>query len=192
MDTAFRLMQQFDSEPAHAVQVAKVVLELFDELADLHGLGRMQRELLEAAAYLHDIGWSRGAKTHHKSSMQMILDSSLPGWSKEEILLIANIARYHTKAVPKRSHPNFAALSGENRLVVRKLAALLRVADGLDRSHEAIVQRVQCRWEDDQFKLTLFCRGRLGAEQYGFEKKRDLFENIFGAPIVIAETKDLR
>ncbi len=190
MDAAIRLMQQFDSEPAHALQVAKLALELFDQLAFVHGLRQSQRELLEAAAYLHDIGWSRGAKAHHKSSMQMILDSPLPGWTREEILLIANIARYHTKAIPKPSHEMFAALSEANQEIVCKLAAILRVADGLDRSHEAIVQGLQCRREDDQFKLTLFCRGRLGAEQYGFERKRDLFESVFGASIVITETKD--
>ncbi len=189
MDAAISLMQQFDSEPSHAMQVAKLALQLFDELAFFHGLGRMQRELLEASAYLHDIGWSRGAKAHHKSSMQMILGHPLPGWSREEILIIANVARYHTKAIPKSSHEMFAALSEANQRIVRKLAAILRVADGLDRSHEGIVQGLQCRMEDGQFKLTLFCRGRLGAEQYAFERKRDLFEKVFATSIVIAQTK---
>jgi exopolyphosphatase/guanosine-5'-triphosphate,3'-diphosphate pyrophosphatase len=184
-ESIFKLMEKLDPESSHAIHVSKLALMLFDEMNFLHSLGSKERELLQAAAHLHDIGWSQSAKAHHKSSMQMILKSSLPGWSEDEILLVANIARYHTKATPKSGHRKFAELSEENQQIVRKLAAILRVADALDRSHSNIIRELKCTLEGDQVKLNLSSAGDLEMEFYGVEKKRNLFKEIFGFEIVI-------
>ncbi len=189
MESVRQLMRQLENEPSHAKQVTRLALQLFDELKLLHGLKDKEREYLEAASLLHDIGWSEGGRSHHKSSMKLILANDLLGWKEEEKLIIANIARYHRKSLPKEKHSKFAALSHQDKEIVKKLAALLRIADGLDRSHGSYVRKVQCQLGADRVQVTLFCNGELVMELYGFEKKRDLFEYAFGLPIVI---KDIR
>jgi len=185
MSSVLNLLHRLDNEPSHAEQVTKIALQLFDELKSLHGLKEKDRLLLQAAALLHDIGWLQGAQSHHKSSMKLILKNDLLGWTDEEKLIIANIARYHRKALPKEKHSNFARLSDTAKQKVRKLASLLRIADGLDRSHGNYVKKVKCRLAKDQVKMTIYALSDLSAEIYGFEKKRDLFRETFGIPIVI-------
>ena len=185
------LFTKYEMEPLHAVQVKVLALQLFDCLKKLHGLGDLERQWLEAAALLHDIGWSQGEKAHHKSSMKLILSDGFDGWSQNEQLIVANIARYHRKSAPKESHKNYAALQVKERQVVRQLAAMLRIADGLDRSHSGVVEKLACDIDNDQVLLTLFCRRDLHLEHYGFEKKRDLFQNEFKLGIVIHDIKNV-
>ena len=183
--TAENLMKEFDREPSHAIQVSTLALQLFDELSILHGMNQKDRELLEAAALLHDIGWSKGPKGHHKNSMKMILLNELPGWDEKEKLLIANIARYHRKSFPSLKHKNFDKLDKENQEKVKTLASLLRIADGLDRSHTNCVKKIQAELDADCVHLHIFCRGEISAEIYGFEKKSDFFTQTFNINIVV-------
>ena len=123
------------SEDGHAEQVTRLAEMLFDGTHALHGLDAGARFWLTCAGLLHDIGWVDGQKGHHKTVMAMILsDATLP-LSHEERAIVALVARYHRKALPKPTHGVYAALPAVSRDVVRSLAALLRVADGLDRSH---------------------------------------------------------
>ena len=184
------LFNRFEDEPSHAIQVKRLSLQLFDCLTKLHGLGDHERQLLDAAAMLHDIGWSQGQKAHHKSSMKLILKNRFDGWTSEEQLIIANVARYHRKAGPKENHKKFAALSLQDRQIVNQLAALLRIADGLDRSHGDVVETVKCDIKNDQVLLTLICRRDMQLEHYGFDKKRDLFQKVYGIDIVIHDIKN--
>ena len=179
------LMKQFDREPQHALQVTRLALKLFDQLNALHGLGDKERDWLEAAGLLHDIGWSQSANGHHKESQKLILKADLLGWSDEEKLMIANVARYHRKSAPKVSHKLFAVLNESAQAAVAKLAAILRVADGLDRSHHNVVDEITVRLADDAVRLQLHCRYEIGFELYGFEKKRGLFGQVFGREIVV-------
>jgi hypothetical protein len=115
MEGVFRLMRRYDGEEAHSRPVCKLALELFDQLQALHGLSALERQWLEAAALLHDIGWSQAGQAHHKASLRLILHERLPGWSDEEALIIANIARYHRKSAPRSKHRHFARLSSKRR-----------------------------------------------------------------------------
>jgi len=117
---------------------------LFDELKPLHTLGPEERFLLQCGSLLHDIGWVRGRTKHHKTSFRMIMKEKLP-FSDKEKLIIALIARYHRKNIPDRRQKHFSSLDQNEQKVLKALASILRVADGLDRSHQSIVQALRAR-----------------------------------------------
>ena len=190
MESVQKIFAKYEMEPSHARRVKRLALQLFDGLALLHGLGEHEREWLEAAALLHDIGWSQLGKGHHKSSMKLILKEKLDYWSIDEQAVIDNIAQYHRKSQPKESHKNYAALSPAYQQKVRQLAALLRIADGLDRSHGDVVDKIECRIQSDQVLLALTCQRDLQMEHYGFEKKKGLFEDVYGLRVSIDEIKN--
>ncbi len=141
------LMRQREHEPQHVEHVATLALQLFDGLAALHGLGLEERFLLHAAALLHDIGWSlaKDGKRHHKLSARIIMEHPWPTIPPDMVHRMACIARYHRKSPPRAHHTLFAMLSDGDRNQVRKLAALLRIADGLDRPHLQRVRQVEAR-----------------------------------------------
>ena len=179
------LLAAFAWDVAHGRQVRELAVTLFDQLTALHNLATPERELLDAAALLHDIGWTVSHDKHHKHAYRLIRENQrrLPGFSESEIELIANIARYHRKALPALKHEPFAALAAPDREIVRKLAALLRVADGLDRPHRQEVQRVTCGVTDSAVTIWLQVRNNPAAHQAGGERKRDLFEQVFRQPL---------
>ncbi len=189
--SARSLMKKFDHEPTHAKQVTRLALQLFDALQILHGFGQNEKAILEAAALLHDIGWSEGRKGHHKTCMKLILKNDLPGWNDDEKILIANVARYHRKSLPNDSHKNYAILNEKEKSLVRKLASLLRIADSLDRSHTDAVDTIEAQLGSDTVNLSLAVRGEIATELYGFEKKRDLFAEAFALPIVIDKIRNV-
>jgi exopolyphosphatase / guanosine-5'-triphosphate,3'-diphosphate pyrophosphatase len=133
------LAQRATGMLAHQEQVARLALRLFDLTAPVHNLGRREREWLEAAAHLHDIGYSIHFQRHHKHSLYLISTSKLDAFDPREIEIVSHVARYHRGALPKRRHAAFAALAGWQQDVVCRLAALLRVANALDRTHAARV-----------------------------------------------------
>lgn len=180
------ILHQYDPEPGHAEQVAGIALQLFDALKPVHKLNGVARDLLHAAALLHDIGWSLGQAKHHKTSMKLILNNTLPGWSDEEKLLMANIARYHRKAMPKLSHSRFADLALQQQALVSQLASILRLADGLDRSHNSVVQSLQCSIQKGKITVRVNVSEDASLEQQGFEKKKEMFEKYFSTPIVLS------
>ncbi len=134
-----RLAEMMDEEPAHSAHVARLALMLFDEISDgrpLHGLGDDDRELLEAAALLANVGLFVSHSKHHKHTYYVIRNSDhLSGFTDHEIEMIALVARYHRKSAPSAKHPEFAALRPRDQQAVRALAGILRVAIGLDRTH---------------------------------------------------------
>jgi exopolyphosphatase/guanosine-5'-triphosphate,3'-diphosphate pyrophosphatase len=135
-----------EPDPAHSEKVVNLSLALFDELRVLHQYDSHQRLLLEIAARLHDIGWSRAVSgNHHKLSRDMILELDIPGLDDQDRLVCALIARYHTKSLPDASrHKRFGSLDPDERLLVEWLAGILRVADGLDCNHANVVRRLAC------------------------------------------------
>ena len=120
----------------HLEQVERNAVMLFDAFAPLHNMGPYERELVSCAALLHDIGISISYKGHHKHSRRLIVRADLPALTVREREIVANVARYHRKAEPSSKHKPFGVLPRESQDVVRRLAAILRVADGLDRAHE--------------------------------------------------------
>lgn len=180
------LARRCDWHKSHSEQVARLVTRLFDELKSLHGMGNLERELIEFAALLHDIGWHIGRKGHHKHSMYLILNGDLKGFSKEEVGIIANIARYHRKAEPTREHAPYDELSASGRRIVSLGAALLRIADGLDRSHAGVVNDLRCRVNGRKVRVLLSARADAALEIWGAQRKNTLFEKLTGKELTIA------
>jgi exopolyphosphatase/guanosine-5'-triphosphate,3'-diphosphate pyrophosphatase len=164
----------------HAAQVTELALSLFDLLKAEHDCTERHRLLLEMAALLHDIGVFVNTRGHHKHSMYLIRNTEFIGLSVEETNLIALVARYHRKATPQMSHPEYAVLSHEDRLIVCKLAALLRVADALDRVHDQSLGRLRFELAPDALVCIPDSRVTTSAEQVALVEKGDLFELIYG------------
>jgi exopolyphosphatase/guanosine-5'-triphosphate,3'-diphosphate pyrophosphatase len=144
--SVLHLANLMDEDRAHSDHVSRLALDLFDCVADRQGLGADSRELLEAAALLCNVGLFVSHAAHHKHSYYVIRNSEhLTGFTDREIELIAQVARYHRKSVPRRKHAEFAALSDDDQQRVRTLAGILRVAVGLDRNHAGRVAGVGCR-----------------------------------------------
>ncbi len=118
------LARRCDWHQLHAEHVAKLALQLFDQLKPLHHLGPEARELIEYGALLHDIGWHIAGNKHHRHSMYLVMNGDLKGFTPEETQVIANIARYHRKSDPTVKHESFALLSAADRQIVRVGAAL--------------------------------------------------------------------
>jgi len=184
--SALAVARQFPEEFRHAEQVARLCGLLFDAFGALHGLGARERELLLCAALLHDVGLSLTIAGHHRASLEMILDADLPALSVEERLIVANVARYHRKAHPSRSHEHFAALAPAEQKTVRRLAAILRVADGLDRAHENAVDAIAAAPADEgSWTLLVSGPGDLKYACWGASRKAGLFREAYGRKLKI-------
>jgi exopolyphosphatase/guanosine-5'-triphosphate,3'-diphosphate pyrophosphatase len=173
------LARRCNWEQGHSEHVTRLCLQFFDQLAPVHALGADERELIEYAAMLHDIGWHIAGKKHHQHSMYLILHGDLKGFDGEEIRIIANIARYHRKSPPASDHEQFTSLPPKAKRIVRVGAAMLRIADGLDRSHNTVVSTVRCRVGGKKVRVNLEIRGDPALEIWAAKRKRDLFEDLF-------------
>ncbi len=161
-------------------------LQIFDGTAAVHGLDERARQLLEAAALLHDVGYFIDYAKHHKHSYHLIRHAGLFGFSPREQEVVANLARYHRKSLPKKKHENFVLLSTEDQQLVRQLAGILRLADGLDRCRSGKLQRISVELTGKTCTLLLEGNGDLGVEVYGGQSKGDLFEQAFERKLVLA------
>jgi exopolyphosphatase/guanosine-5'-triphosphate,3'-diphosphate pyrophosphatase len=163
-----------------------LALSVFDQLVDVMHLDPTQRRLLESAAMLHDIGYYIAYDRHHRHSYHLILHSGLPGLTRRETAMVAAIARYHTKALPKRGHESWAVIEPADRATVRQLAAILRIADGLDRGRGARVSSVNVRDDGEVTRFEVVGDVDLHAELYGAGKQNDLYEETFGRRVEVA------
>ncbi len=173
----------------HSEQVARVCMELFDQTKPVHKLGTADRELIEYATLLHDIGWHIGRDRHHKHSMYLILNGGLIGFTHQEVRVIANIARYHRKARPKLNHRAFARLSASARRTVEIGAGLLRVADGLDRSHSSVVSSVKCKLRKKRLEISVKSKGDAELEIWGARKKFTLLAEALERTVRISQSR---
>ncbi len=178
------LAHHYEQLGSHQRQVARLALTLFERLAALHGLAPSDRDLLYAAAILHAIGRFVAESGHHKHSAYLIRNSLLSGWRDDERELIAQIARYYRKAMPKPSHPEFMALSLEQQRRVEALAAILRIADGLDVRELGVVMDVVVRREAGRIAILAQAEGDVSGELGAAMFKADLFERAFGVRAV--------
>ena len=176
---ALNLMRDVDPEPSHAAQVTRLALILFDRLRELHGLGAEERALLEAGGYCHDIGWAIGGKGHNKKSRDMVLEHRWQSASPRQAQIIASLARYHRKAAPNSKHDEYDSLGSQDQEVVMKLAPLLRIADGLDRSHQDRVRDIEVEITPGACLFRLVSLGACSTEIWGAERKSDLFEEVY-------------
>jgi exopolyphosphatase/guanosine-5'-triphosphate,3'-diphosphate pyrophosphatase len=168
------LARRCDWHQTHSEHVTRLALSLFDQLKSLHGLSVVERELIEFGAMLHDIGWHVSKDKHHKHSMYLIQNGGLKGFTEEEVQIIANIARYHRKGAPKSEHDAFASLSSYGKRVVRVGAGLLRIADGLDRSHASAVTDVKVRNRKNKVDILAKAKSDIELELWGAKRKMDL------------------
>ena len=139
-----RVARKCQYDPVHTHHVAKLCLQIFDQTATVHKLGEREREWLEYAAILHDVGYLINIRQHHKHSYYLIKNCDLVGFTADEIELIANIARYHRKAIPEDDHRTLKDLPDDLRDTLTVLGGILRVGDALDRSHFGVVRSAQC------------------------------------------------
>jgi exopolyphosphatase/guanosine-5'-triphosphate,3'-diphosphate pyrophosphatase len=172
----------------HARRVAKLAGDLFPGFQNLHKLAPPFGGLLEAAAYLHDAGHYVSDTRHHKHSYYLVTNSDLPGFTTNEREVIANLCRYHRKALPAPEHGNLQVLNTEERRAVALLHPLLRLADGLDRSHGQRIRSVTCKERENDILITVTVPKAtdIDLETWAAERVSDIFRQVYGKPIVVA------
>lgn len=188
--TIDHLCKRYGVERSHARHVAKLALELFDQLFSLHGLGDHEREMLEAAALLHDAGYHIAPDQHHKHSFYLISNAVMPGFSSTEAEIIANVARYHRKSHPKRRHEHFAALPERWQDAVRWMAACLRIAEGLDRRRQQRIRRVNVRFEPETIVIEADALEDASIELWGTRRRIALLEELSKHKVIVVERRD--
>jgi exopolyphosphatase/guanosine-5'-triphosphate,3'-diphosphate pyrophosphatase len=184
-DEALALRGRYDEEPVHSDHVADLATQLFDALKPWHGLDSRARELLDAGALLHDIGWSQtpGGRSHHKESARLIRHHEWKHLRPDEVALVAQVARYHRRAIPEPDHEEFHALPKDAQREVLVLGGILRLADALDRTHTQRVTGVSAKVADEEIVVRVQTRQTWDEERTIFEKKRDMIELAAARPV---------
>jgi exopolyphosphatase / guanosine-5'-triphosphate,3'-diphosphate pyrophosphatase len=180
------LVTRYGGNVAHAHQVARLATRIFDDTGALHGLSPGDRELLEHAAWLHDIGEHIAVDNHDRHTAYLVEHGRLRGFSPEEVIMLASIGRFHRRGTPKPSaYEPLRQLSDDERERVTRLTAILRIADALDRSHADAVYDVNAELHADRVELHLSGGGDTDLERWGVRRKRGLFEKAFGLPVTL-------
>lgn len=187
--SVLELAQRCGVDESHARQVLRLAWELFDSAREqgLHNLGEWERELLEHAALLHDVGSFLSYNNHRTHSYYFIRNADLLGFDQTEIAIIANVAMFHHKAFPRpKEHPEFAELDKRAREIVRVLCVLLRIAESLDRSHSGAVKDVDLRTVDkNSMILDVVSTKDCHLELWEVRNHEKAFEKVFGKPLTI-------
>jgi exopolyphosphatase/guanosine-5'-triphosphate,3'-diphosphate pyrophosphatase len=179
------LARRCNWDEAHGRQVARLATDLFDQTRPLHGLGDDDRELLEFGALLHDVGEHVATEGHHKHTAYLIEHARLRGFAPDDIGVLACLGRFHRRGDPKASFLPFGAMDAERRARVTMLVALLRLADGLDRSHTGVVDGVDVALTPHRIGLSVHATADIDLELWGLRRKRELFEKAFGRSLTV-------
>ena len=179
-----------DRSVEHARKVARLGNILFTALHSLHELSPLYGRLLEAAAYLHDIGHYVSDNKHHKHSYYLVANSDMPGFTARERELIANLCRYHRKATPNEMHLNWQGLDPEGKRAVEFLAPILRLADNLDRSQEQRVNQLECIVRPDEVRLELKGHRDIDLEAWAADSASDVFRQVYGRPLIVVRARE--
>jgi exopolyphosphatase/guanosine-5'-triphosphate,3'-diphosphate pyrophosphatase len=185
--SAKALGEKYEYDAEHAEHVAALAAQLFDELQSEHRLTPRHRVLLRLAAVLHDVGSFVSNRAHHKHTQYLVANSEIFGLPRDDLNLVAQVARYHRRSMPKPTHVEYASLPRERRLVVNKLAAILRVADALDRGHWQQARELQLERRGRNLIIYVSGGGDLTLERRSMAEKGDLFEEIFGMQVHVEE-----
>jgi exopolyphosphatase/guanosine-5'-triphosphate,3'-diphosphate pyrophosphatase len=180
------LVAKFGPDGPHPAHVVRLSLELFDALASEHGLGPEARELLQYAAYLHDVGAGIGYDGHAQHSYYVIRNGNLRGMSAEEVEIVANVARYHGKARPRKRDEAFAELAKPARRVVRWLSAIMRIAEGLDRSHYQLVRALRVVKRGEGYSLFVRTRRDANLELWAARRRVRALEKLLGGTVRVS------
>lgn len=185
--SAVKLGEKYRFDEKHARVVTDVSMAIFRTLEKEYRLEPHLGFLLRVAGLLHEVGGYISNRSHHKHSMYLIVNSDVFGVSREDMTLVALTARYHRRALPSLAHPEYSALGQEDRLAVSKMAAILRVADALDRNHLQQARDLTCALEKDQFVITVNGVEDLTVERLAVKEKGALFREVYGLPVVLKE-----
>ncbi len=181
--------KRYQLDQVHADCVTGLSLKLFEALRNEHQLDSRYEVILTVASQLHDVGMFISTSSHHKHSQYIIKNSDIFGLGKMDIMMVALVARYHRRAQPRRSHLDYDTLTREERLVVNKLAAILRVADALDRSHTQSIRKVDVELKEDQMVLQTTSAGDFAAEKRALTSKGKMFEQVYGRTVVLRTSR---
>ena len=181
------LGERYQSDPSHGEHVGNLCKRFFDALTDLHQLTPHDALLLQVAAILHEVGTYVSPRAHHKHSEYLILNSEVFGLDRLDVTIVALVARYHRHSGPRLDHPSYAALSTDDRIRVCKLAALLRVADALERTHAQRVANLEIHVASGALRIRLPGLADSAVERLAMASKADLFEQVFGLNVIIEE-----
>ena len=185
LTSALAIGHKYAFDEKHARQVADLSIRLFRELQAEHQLAPRYELILHVGAILHEIGSFVSNRSHHKHSMYLILNSDLFGMSSHDTTLVALVARYHRRAAPQQYHEVYSALSRDDRLVVSKLAAILRVADALDRNHMQQANDMTFSREGGHFVINMRGVEDLTLERLALRDKGSMFEEVYGLKVVL-------
>jgi len=185
VQSALALGAKYAFDEKHSQQVADLSIRLFHELQPEHRLEKRFELLLKIAALLHEVGMFIGDRSHHKHSMYIIMNSELFGLTRKDIALIALVARYHRRATPRPYHEEYTTLDRDSRIAVAKMAAILRVADALDRDHMQQKRALTFSREPGQFVISINDAVDLTLERLALKEKGNLFEEVFGMKAVV-------
>ncbi len=185
--SAAALGEKYRYDAAHAKNVSHLATRIFDELKAEHGLGSHDRLLLQVAALLHDVGIYVNLRAHHKHAQYILSVSEIFGLSREDLAVVSNVARYHRRALPQKSHLPYMALDSDTRVEVNKLAAILRVANALDADHLQKVKDVRVATEDGGWVLEVEGAGDLTMERLATLARADFMTEVFGRKVAFHE-----
>lgn len=180
------LCEKYQYKKTHVLKVSELAQSIYDQLQPLHPFGKLERELLRYAAMLHDIGQFVNRSGHHKHGQYLVMNSSLSGFSHDEVIILGNIVRYHRKGLPTRDHFHFKVLEQRQRLMVRVLAGILRIADQLDRGHRNMVDGVKVAIEGNQVRILLQSADDLTHEIENAGAEVELLSGAIDREVVIA------
>jgi exopolyphosphatase/guanosine-5'-triphosphate,3'-diphosphate pyrophosphatase len=181
--SAIELAERCNYQAEHAQHIARLALALFDQTRGIHGLSDREREWLEYASLMHDIGAHISFVRHHRHSYYLIKNGDLRGFQPDEIEVIALVARYHRRGTPKRSHDEYARLSSPLRRTVRTLASILRVAESLDRSHGQVITALDVQDRGEDMLLSIATNGDAELEVWATGQHLRPFEQVVDKPV---------
>ena len=184
---AINLANHYDVEPVHRELVTKFALHLFNQLKPLHTLGKRERVLLEIASILHDVGNYIVVHSHYLHSEYIIKNSDIIGLSSEELEIIAAIAKYHSATTPSEDLSHFSQISAENRRLISKLAAILRLADALDDDRQQKIQKISVSIKSQSVVISAYSNANLAYENWIFNSKSQFFQETYGLKAVLKQ-----
>jgi exopolyphosphatase/guanosine-5'-triphosphate,3'-diphosphate pyrophosphatase len=187
LSAARNLGKKYKYDQDHALRVMQMAVMLFDELKNEQRMNDSHRLYLQVAALLHDVGLFVSSRAHHKHSFYLIAHSDLFGLSRQELEVVANVARYHRRALPQRSHPPYISLNRDGRMIVSKLAAILRIANVLDKEHVRPGETMKISREGDQVVISAPNVGDLTLGKGILGNSGKFFGDVFGKKILLRE-----
>jgi exopolyphosphatase/guanosine-5'-triphosphate,3'-diphosphate pyrophosphatase len=179
--------RRFEYDEEHSHHVARLAARIFDDTEPLHRMGESERKMLQYAALLHDIGYHIAHNNHHRHGLYLIKNSEMPGFTGNDIAMMAALVRYHRGSMPsrngdarsRREHEDYYLLDRPHRSVMLRLAAILQIADGLDRCHRQAISEVRCEVNPNKVSVTVEAEGECDLEMWAAERKAEWFRDIF-------------